>query len=504
MRTYTRCSVIPMALTLALLAAMLCALPSYGAGSDGTVTVVEGDRYRLEEGATIGGSLIVDGGRATIAGRIRGQAIVLRGTLDLGQTSQLDGSLLTMGGNVNRHPEAQVTGEQRSLTAAEFAQLLAQGAASEEGKQEPEAPAEPAEPEAPAAPTVEVDEDRAGFGEKITIPAGEVRVGDVASFGGPIVVEGEVRGDVASFAGPVTVIGTVDGDIATFGGAVKLEDGSRVTGDIATFGAAVDAAPGAFHGGRVVGFGEGLSRLTPGQHRSAKGSGWLMGTIVSLLLALLIVGLFPNATRTVADAIVERPGAAAAHGGLTLLLLAPVSVVLALTCVLLPVVPVLIVAVVAAWLLGAMGVNLLIGRAIARRLSLPVTSLIGFAVIGVLALRIIDLLQFTDGLFIINVIVVGLPVLVFGLGGAVMTGLGTVPDGTWITRGGRGREADEMQGYVPPQGLDLSARDDEIDLGSEPPAPAGPPPPPVPPAEPDPGQWAPPTPGGTEEDPPAD
>ena len=497
---HTNCWTIPALLTLALMGALLCALPVDAADYDSTVTVASGEQFTLAETETIGGSLVVTGGEANVLGRIKGDAIVVDGSLTLGSTARLEGSLLTVRGAVERDPLAQVLGEQRSLTAAEFAQLMARVAgeveaevptaeampeaeaeevAETEEAPEEEEPAETQEPVEPEAIVREEHEDRAGFGQTITIPADEVRVGDVANFGGPIIIDGTVRGDVASFGGTVTVRGTVEGDIATFGGVVQLDEGSRVSGDIATFGAPVNTAPGAVHEGQIKGFGEGLSRWASSAEKGADGAGWVVATVLSLLVALLIAAVFPGATRTIADGIVERPGSAAAHGALTLLLIAPICVLLALTCVGLLLIPVVIIGVIVAGLMGNIGIDLILGRAISARLGWSVTSLLGLVAIGVVALQLVELTQFVPALGIVGFLVM-LAILLFGIGGALMTGFGTTPDGTWITRRfGRRRSPKAVEPTV-----DLPACDDESEVTAELAEP---------PAAPDPAEWAPPS-----------
>ena len=505
---HTKCWTIPTVLTLAVLAALLCIVPAHARDYDTAVTVAMGEQFTLAETETIGGALVVTGGDATVLGRVKKDVIVVDGTATLGPTARVDGSVLTVRGTVERDELAQVLGEQRQLSASEFAEIMSGvGAATEEspdaGKEMPDA-AEAAEEQAPAedetpahaeeaveapdaaaeeeeaapAAETEADEeqrvergDRSGFGNDINIRGDEVRVGDVASFGGAIRIWGTVRGDVASFGGPVTVWGTVEGDIATFGGAVKLEDGSRVTGDIATFGAAVTKDPGAVHEGKVAGFGEGLPHWIGTNRSPTQSRGWLGGTIFALVVGLLIAVIFPNSTRTIADSVTAEPGRAAGHGALTLLLVLPVCVILALTCIGLVLVPVVLLGCLAAGILGGVGVEALIGRWISRRLGWAVTSVVALVAIGVVALQLVGLTQFVPPLVIVHALA-SFAVLIFGLGGAVMTGFGTRPDSTWITgrfnRGDHGEEAPAVDApptadTVPAAAGPVAAAADEIE-----------------------------------------
>ncbi len=476
-------------LALAFVATVAVAQPQ---GFDGTVVVEADEALTVAEQDTIHGSLVIMGGRAHVLGRVEGDLVVVDGRATLGPTARIDGDALTVRGTIERNDLAQVVGEEKKLSAAQFAQVMArlsEALESEEPAEEraeaeteapPEEPAEPetetpaeaageepAEPEPAEAPEGEEPEtaqpeqhevrgDLSGYGQLIEVPKDEIRIGSIASFGGPININGTVRGDVASFGGRVTIGGEVEGQIATFGAPVRLEPNSRVTGDIATLGASVHKEPGAIHEGRVAGFGgmlPGLPRApTAGSEKAEEDAGgvWVAGTVFGGLLALVVAGLFPNATRNVADNIARRPGAAFAHGGLTLLLLAPVCLILAITCVGVVLVPFVGLGVLGAFLLGLVGLDLLVGRQVVASTRLRIASALGLAVLGVAVFRVAALLGLAlqgVGLPLLTPVlgfVAGgawLALIAFGIGGALMTGFGTRADGEWITRRFRGPEA---------------------------------------------------------------
>jgi len=460
---------------LTLVVLLATAASAQPADYDRTVIVEADEAITLGEQDTIHGSLVVMGGRAHVLGRVEGDLIVVDGAVTLGPTARVDGSALTVRGAIERHELARVAGEEKKLSAAEFARVMAgltdaladeevePEAATDEGeeaeaaeaeeieaaeREEDEAAEGAIEPDEHVAPedagpaeepaVQEVRRDLGGFGNTLVVPAGEIRIADVSSFGGAIIVDGVVRGDVACFGGHILVRGEVDGDIASFGGTVELEADSRVTGDIATFGASVEKHPEAVHEGQVVGLGGGLGKWVSGDAGRERPPGaaaaeWFLGTIAGILLAVLVAGIFPNATRTVADAIMAKPGSAAAHGGLTVLLFLPVCFVLAITCVGLILLPVVILALIGAFILGTVGVELIVGGRLVRSTGWAVTSLIGLAVLGAVVLRTIAALELLPGLGIVSGLVV-LAVVIFGVGGALMTGFGTRPDGEWILR----------------------------------------------------------------------
>ena len=86
--------------------------------------------------------------------------------------------------------------------------------------------------------------------------------------------------------------------------------------------------------------------------------------------------------------------------------------------------PVVILALIGAFILGTVGVELIVGGRLVRSTGWAVTSLIGLAVLGAGVLRAVAALELLPGLGIVSVLV-GLAVFIFGVGGALMTGFGT-------------------------------------------------------------------------------
>ncbi len=426
-------------LLLAVLGSVLLACSVYARDYDQAVIVEADEAFTLTQGETIHGDLIVMGGKVHVLGEVEGNLVVVDGKATLADTAKIEGDALTVRGIIEKAPQTIVVGEEEKVSAEDVAKLTAGGDRAKEPTSEPVEPVEPAAPPA----KVERRGDLTNFGSPINVPPDEIRIGDVVSMGGPVNIQGDVRGDVVSFGGPVSIAGDVSGDVVSFGSSIALQAGSHVHGDMVTFGGSVNRHPDATVNGdiqpfRGPGLGGYLRRYLPGADiRSAWGLlglrawSWTWGTISALLLTLFVILLAPQATQVVADRIVDRPGEAAIHGALTLLLFLPVCVLLAITCVGLVGIPILFVLLVLAGILGVVAVNLILGRKIAAVLGWSVTSIFGLAIIGALLLRAIDLLAIPPFLAIIPALV-GLCVLVIGVGGAVMTRLGTRPGGTSI------------------------------------------------------------------------
>ena len=98
------------------------------------------------------------------------------------------------------------------------------------------------------------DNDRASFGNDITVAEGE-SAADVACAFCSVHIRGEVTGDVAVAFGSVTVEPghTIAGDTAVLLGDLNLGEGSSVNGDVAVMAGNTNLAEGAaIHGSRAV------------------------------------------------------------------------------------------------------------------------------------------------------------------------------------------------------------------------------------------------------------
>src|SRR5690242_5001127 len=73
---------------------------------------------------------------------------------------------------------------------------------------------------------------RPSFGSAVVVTSGEVICSNITSFGGTVVIRGEVIGDIVSFGGNIIIDGMVDGDVTLYGGNATLQDGAHINGDI--------------------------------------------------------------------------------------------------------------------------------------------------------------------------------------------------------------------------------------------------------------------------------
>jgi hypothetical protein len=264
----------------------------------------------------------------------------------------------------------------------------------------------------------------------------------------------EVTDGVVAIGGRIRIAGRVRDDVVAIGGSVELLPTADVRGDITALGGQVNIAPGARHSGAVhhaAGDWPGWSwPLVTGSWFDLGGAArWL--TLAGTLGRVTVLGLAVALVLLVGGGRVERIRAAAAaapfRSGLTgvaiQLLFVPVLIVvslgLAITIVGLPfvalLIPLALVTMFVAMLIGFAGVAHGIGGWVARRMGWDVPSAIGAAILGVALVVLPTVLSRLVGVAPEAVRAVAFTLLAVGtvveytawtvgLGAAAMTGLG--------------------------------------------------------------------------------
>lgn len=187
--------------------------------------------------------------------------------------------------------------------------------------------------------------DRVVVGESLRIGADEV-IDKAVAVGGSLTVLGHVRGDAVAVGGSVTLLpgARVGGDAVAVGGTVTVEEGASLEGDNVSVGGAIPAIVGA-----VTGWPLG------DRHHLRSVFGFAARLARSLLLfgfALLVVAVFPSPVARVRTFLATRPGLSSL-GGLALLLgFIPLCVLLAVTIIGIPLIPVAVMLLIAVLLFG--------------------------------------------------------------------------------------------------------------------------------------------------------
>lgn len=209
-----------------------------------------------------------------------------------------------------------------------------------------------------------------------TVPAG-VRVEEVVIVGGSSTIEGEVDRDAVAVMGDITLASTalVEGDFVVVFGTATIEPGAAVEGDLVVVFGGLDAPAGFRPGGEQVvvagsiggsgGFGavapwfrEGLMWGRP----FAPGLPWVWAVAALFLLLYVAVNIvFAGPVRACGETLSQKPLTTGLAGLLVLMLLGPVSVILAISVIGLIVIPFLMCAVLLAGLVGRVAVARWIG-----------------------------------------------------------------------------------------------------------------------------------------------
>lgn len=258
------------------------------------------------------------------------------------------------------------------------------------------------------------------LGASITVAPGERVEADLMAIGGTIDVLGEVDGDVVAIGGAIELDGTVRGDVVAIGGNIRLGANARVLGDVSVVGGAVLRDPSAVVSGEVT-----IVNAADGLRFNVDWfpfvwSPWmdlpltLLYVAGLLALALLVTAAVPNNVQAVASHMETQVGRSMVIGLLALLLLVPLTLLLALT-IIGP--PLLWLGFVVAKLLGYVALVSLVGRWVAERLS-GSPSPIGQVAIGVGIVALVRYIPILGPLF-------SLVVTVWSLGAVLDTKFGT-------------------------------------------------------------------------------
>lgn len=175
-----------------------------------------------------------------------------------------------------------------------------------------------------------IDHSITRIGSSVTVPAGE-----------------EVKGDITVIFGDADIAGKVDGDVTVIGGTLTKEPGAEISGDNTNVGASSLA--------EYVPFASVSSRIA---HEQARIMAWLAYSAI-VLVAFLI---FPVRVRTALDRIEHHPGLSAGVGVVALVAIFPVALLLLISFIGWPLIPVEFLAVFAAILIGHAALSMLIGR----------------------------------------------------------------------------------------------------------------------------------------------
>ena len=191
--------------------------------------------------------------------------------------------------------------------------------------------------------------------------------GDLVVIGGTGTVEGRARGDTVVIFGQSDIRGTaeINGNLVLIDTDTTVAEGAHVRGDLVVIGgqfnAPADFAAGGSHviidnhtlGGRLAGVFTWITRGLLWGRPIVPQLRWMWAAVIVLFLVYLLVSLvFEKPVSEVADVLTDRPLSAFGVGLLVLLLIGPISVLLAVSIIGIAVVPLILCALLVAWVIG--------------------------------------------------------------------------------------------------------------------------------------------------------
>jgi hypothetical protein len=280
----------------------------------------------------------------------------------------------------------------------------------------------------------DLTEDRVIFGGVYVLESGETLDGDLVVFGGSATLEQDsvVTGDVFIMGGNLDANGTINGALVLLGGNANLGESTLIRGDVSVFGGNVNRNGATIEGEFTTGdsisipfvFDENFDFGNinfPQPSFQARVSFLVFQAFVMAALALLIVAVAPAGTARVADAVARFPLQSGAFGLLTGLAFVPGIILMAITLLLIPLIPLAVLLLVAAGFFGWIAIGYELGRRMLATSQSTVSPVLA-AGLGTLVLSLvsggISFIPCWGGLFSL---IIGL----VGLGAVIITRFGT-------------------------------------------------------------------------------
>jgi len=248
------------------------------------------------------------------------------------------------------------------------------------------------------------------FGD-VTVGANETLSGDAVAIFGNVVVDGKVRGNVVAVMGDVQVNGEVMGDVTCVGGRVTRSDTSIIHGRVNQIGIGegINHMFRIFPNSRAFNFSINTSRFFPGFS--------LLRFLGTLALSILSIVLFPRHISVAAENVEVKIGFKFLIG-LVILMLMPIAIVLLfITLIGIPLIPIAILLLSAAGFFGYIGISIYLGKRLNEQLHIKPSIFVEY-LLGAMLLKLIQFIPFIGSLS-------SLAVLMLGIGITVDTRFGT-------------------------------------------------------------------------------
>jgi len=203
-------------------------------------------------------------------------------------------------------------------------------------------------------------------------------VRDVVMIAGNATIEGRVDQDVVVVLGSVRIGSTavIDQNLVVIGGSTVVEPGAIVNRDVVVVGGGFEAPPefmpggehiviGTMMGGQLESLGTWFSRGLLWGRLIVPSLPWVWGAVAIFFLFYLALNVvFDKPVVTCANTLATRPLTAFGVGLLVLLLIGPISLLLAVSVIGIAVIPFVLCALLAGWIVGKVAVMRWIGMSV--------------------------------------------------------------------------------------------------------------------------------------------
>jgi len=239
----------------------------------------------------------------------------------------------------------------------------------------------------------------------------------IVKIGSDVHIEQDVRvDDAVAIGGSVYVDGIVDGDAVAVGGTIHLGEEAIIHGDAVTVGGTIEEVEGSMVYGTTVDVSSfDFTNIFEdkhffGEHRGFSGIPTALKFIPLIglfALVLLLAILLPTELNTIASNVKNEPIIMFLWGMLGVILIVPLAVMLLISIVGIALIPLEILAVFLATLIGFIAVAIIIGKKLLRVLSINNPSAILSAILGVLILWLVGLIPIFGSIIKTIVLITG-------------------------------------------------------------------------------------------------
>jgi len=305
--------------------------------------------------------------------------------------------------------------------------------------------------------TLSNEKSRVKVGENIIVLPEDTISGDAVTIGGNLDVQGFVKGDAVCIGGNLHISGTVQGDATVIGGRATIDSTAFIKGDLTSIAGRIHRQKGARIKGAVNSISIPILRsvlpfafkftsphkthiyyhpfISSFAKRITIFGVYTVKIIALIVFILLILLFFKTGVERVSDAIEHYFWRSVLAGFIGEILFIPLTILLLVLIIGIPLIPLLWMVIVAALIFGYTGIAYTIGRIAAERRgwinkSPYILGLIGLVVIEIIPFfgRLVSLpgggFVFVGGVLRIIGFIISFVATIAGLGGVILTRFG--------------------------------------------------------------------------------